>query len=282
MKFTNEIKREIVQLIADKKEYTLYAYLSDLLGEIEGPGNRKEIKRFMDFLVTREPVYSIFAKTGNVKLPFLSFSSLPGAPFCVGAGDCLEWCYSFKAWRYAAAFFRQCQNTMLLQTEKGREFILSELDSFDSGAPIDFRLYVDGDFSTIDEVSFWMDSLNDRPWLKTYGYSKSWELFIEYEKSGKSFPENYKLNLSSGSKYGQKEKESMKLLSITRGEFIAVSIGKKVSSSDHGTQTTNKALRAAHDKKAFTCPGSCGTCTPKGHACGSSRFNDIDIIIAVH
>ena len=64
--------------------------------------------------------FSIFAETGNVKLPFVSFSTLPGFS-CPGAGECLKFCYSYRAWRYPAGFLRQLQNTILLQTARGRD-----------------------------------------------------------------------------------------------------------------------------------------------------------------
>ena len=41
--------------------------------------------------------YNVF-KVGNSKLPFLNFSTLPGST-CPGAGECLNYCYSFKSWR---------------------------------------------------------------------------------------------------------------------------------------------------------------------------------------
>lgn len=75
----------------------------------------------------------------------------------------------------------------------------------------------------------------------------------------------------------------VKALPITRGEFVAVSIGKKVKSNDHGTIVTNAALRAAFpDTKIFPCPGTCGTCTGKGHACGMPSLKGITIAIAMH
>ena len=69
--------------------------------------------------------FSIFANGGNSKLPFVSFSTIPGAT-CPGAGDCLNVCYSFKAWRYPAAFFRQLQNFYLMNSKKGRDIIAKE------------------------------------------------------------------------------------------------------------------------------------------------------------
>jgi len=168
----------------------------------------------------------------------------------------------------------------LLQNETGRDRILSALDKFkpESGQ-IDFRLYVDGDFTGADDVSFWFNALNDRPWLSAYGYSKSWETLINYKGI---VPNNYRLNLSSGSKYSDEIKNKLKLLPYVRGEFKAVSLGRKVKSSDHGKREHQAELRRTYGGKSFTCPGLCGSCTKSGHACGSARFNGIDIIIAVH
>ena len=33
---------------------------------------------------------------------------------CPGAGSCVDWCYSLRAWRNPQAFFRQLQNTLLM------------------------------------------------------------------------------------------------------------------------------------------------------------------------
>jgi len=77
--------------------------------------------RFKSLLLNNRDVpFSIFASGGNSKLPFVSFSTIPGAT-CPGAGECLDFCYSFKAWRYPAAFFRQLQNFHLMNSKEGRE-----------------------------------------------------------------------------------------------------------------------------------------------------------------
>lgn len=240
------------------------------------------------------PRFTINAE-GNGKLPFLAFSSLPGKGFCPGAGDCLKWCYSFRAWRYPAAFCRQAQNSILMLTASGRAAILADLDKQaariarkNSELPrVDFRLYVDGDFQTAAMVAFWFDAIQARQNLAVYGYSKSWaELLQHAHGAGATMPTNYLLNLSSGSMHTQATRDMIIKLAISRGDFIAVNIGRAVHSSDHGTRDHNRELRAAHfantGRKAFTCPGACGDCTPTGHACGSDRFRGIDIIIAVH
>ena len=42
--------------------------------------------------------YRIFNRSGNEKLPFVTFSALP-IYTCPGAGECAGWCYSFKGTR---------------------------------------------------------------------------------------------------------------------------------------------------------------------------------------
>ena len=238
------------------------------------------------------PAFSIFREDGNSKLPFLAFSALAGRDFCPGSGPCLEWCYSFRAWRYPAAFCRQAQNSLLLCTERGRELILRELDrilarrKFRAMESVDFRLYVDGDFRDTNEIHFWMEALRERPQLAAYGYSKSFHELIGYgvalEAQGLAWPSNYLLNLSDGHRHTPATMAGMERLPITRGRFVAVTMGRKVKSSEHGDREHQAELRARYGRQAFTCPGKCGECTPKGHACGSERFRGVDVIIAVH
>ena len=243
--------------------------------------------RFKSLLLNNRDIpFSIFASGGNSKLPFVSFSTIPGAT-CPGAGECLDFCYSFKAWRYPAAFFRQLQNFHLMNSKKGREIIAEEFKNLKlkkGKSFLNLRLYVDGDFKNLNELTFWMNLLFLRPEIKAYGYSKSWQEFLTYDAMNLTFPENYKLNLSSGSIYGEDIKEKMNALPCTRGEFIAVEIDKRYDAPIGArTRRYNKAVKdSLGDKRAFICPGLCGSCTPNGHACGSDRFNNVKIAIATH
>lgn len=242
-------------------------------------GWQANFSKLEQVIVSGLPMYSVFALNGNSKLPFVSFSSLPGVT-CPGAGDCLIFCYSFRAWRYPAAFMRQCQNAFLMRHNQPAivQALHAVNDSF-KGEAYDVRLYVDGDFSSADDVSFWFDTIKAFPLAKVYGYSKSFEAILSY---GASYPTNYMLNISGGHNASFETIERVKALPITRGEFIAVSIGKKVKSTDHGKPETNKALRDSFKIKAFPCPGTCGTCTGKGHACGMQALKGVPIIIAMH
>lgn len=237
------------------------------------------------------PAFTIIAE-GNSKLPFLSFSAMPGFAFCPGSGDCRDWCYSFSAWRYPAAFCRQAQNTLLLSSYAGRVSIKSALNAqlrrpkYKALEKVDFRLYVDGDFRSGEDIHFWMSLIGNNPKLATYGYSKSFREFLDYDNAldrrGATWPTNYVLNVSSGHRHTPGIVQAIEALPITRGRFVAVAMPKKARSTDHGDRVHQKELRDHYGKTAFTCPGSCGTCTPSGHACGSKRFANVDIIIAAH
>ena len=242
-------------------------------------GWQANFAKLENVIVSCMPVYSVFALNGNSKLPFVSFSSLPGVT-CPGAGACLDFCYSFRAWRYPAAFMRQCQNAFLLRHNQPAivQALQSVNDTF-KGQSYDVRLYVDGDFAGVADVHFWFDTIKHFPLAKVYGYSKSFDAILAYRAS---YPVNYMLNISGGHNASFETIEKVKALPITRGEFIAVSIGRKVKGTEHGTPEINKALRDTFKIKAFPCPGTCGTCTGKGHACGMQALKGVPIIIAMH
>jgi len=158
--------------------------------------------------------------------------------------------------------------------------IVNELSAI--AGSFELRLYVDGDFASTQDVAFWMHTLQDMPNIKAYGYSKSFNELLAFDKCGFQWPTNYVLNISSGHNHNADTIALVKALPITRGEFVAVSIGRKVKSNDHGTIEINKALREHSIGKIFPCPGACGTCTGKGHACGMPTLKGITIAIAIH
>lgn len=286
-------------LAAGRNYADLYHEINDALETEEGPHWRRDLRKIQSLLADFtadapfEPPFKILAAGGNIKLPFLSFSVLPGVT-CPGAGDCLEFCYSFKAWRYPAAFCRQLQNTILLHTAAGREHIRESFVQYTDKAEaefrkIDFRLYVDGDFDSVKTVCFWFKLLRDNPTLNAYGYSKSFREILQ-AAALVHLPTNYTLNISSGHNTSGRELELIHMLSITRGEFNAVALANKYSTKDYGTPAYNMELRETYKantgRNAFPCPGKCGECRiVKGenkHACGDSALKDLDIIIAVH
>jgi hypothetical protein len=109
-----------------KQAIKIYSTGGDFMSYLRTNTNQgsKAVKRDLDklqtFLDTGVPAFSIWTQ-GNGKLPFLSFSAAPGEGVCPGAGDCLDFCYSFKAWRTFTPFARQLQNTILLDTQSGRD-----------------------------------------------------------------------------------------------------------------------------------------------------------------
>jgi len=252
-----------------------------------GKGWRKALER-----LEAGQLPEIFAN-GNGKLPFYAFSSLAGID-CPQAGSCLYgpngdllggFCYSFKAWRYPAAFLRQLINSLRLRSKEGRDEIVAAWMKLPRGATI--RLYVDGDFASPEILAFWFRLCNARPDLQVYGYSKSWRLLLDYADSNLPFPKNYLLNLSSGGNGTEEEKQAVSRLPIARGEFIAVSTAR-----DHGNAYQSKRnagfadyardVRESAGRRVFVCSGKCGDCTPQGHACGSEKFRGVPIAIGVH
>lgn len=268
-----------VSIVSDDKETILSNIDAALsLPVFASKGWQNDLRKLRSVVSSDSPSYSIFAMDGNGKLPFVSFSSLPGVT-CPGAGECLKFCYSFRAWRYPASFMRQAQNAFLMRFN--RDAITNALSSIVSTIPngFDMRLYVDGDFSSTSDVAYWFELLNQNPSIRAYGYSKSFDAILAYAGA---WPTNYQLNISGGHNADNATVARVKALPITRGEFIAVSIGRKINSKDHGTPSVNRALRETFKIKAFTCPGKCGTCTGKGHACGMSTLKGLPIIIAMH
>jgi hypothetical protein len=238
--------------------------------------------------------HSIFVE-GNSKLPFWSFSTLPGAD-CPGAGDCLNWCYSFKAWRYPGSFFRQLQNSLLMRFQWGRNRILEAFHALPQGVTL--RLYVDGDFRTVSDIMFWFDNLAHRKDIRAYGYSKSWQQFqdyarrMEFRHDSYAWPDNYALNLSSGSKHGAELRDFMAGLPITRGEFVAIPIDGKglpakqkdrYNSREYHSRVRESAKQVYPGLNVLSCPGNCGECpsavSKRGHAC---EWFDGVVAIGVH
>lgn len=286
--FQNAPKFSILQNLAVTIQTGTRAEASQALRDIarmpefSGPAWQASFKKLSVVFDTGAPAFTVFAMGGNSKLPFVAFSTLPGVT-CPGAGACLDFCYSFRAWRYPAAFARMAQNAFLMRHH--RAIIANEFFSIAAGRPdgFDFRLYVDGDFSSVDDVAFWFELLRKNPAARAYGYSKSFAQILTYAETGARMPENYMLNISGGHNANVATIARIKELTITRGEFIAVSIGRKVKSTDHGTPENNRAIRAAvPEQKVFPCPGKCGACTGAGHACGLPQMRGRIIAIAMH
>ena len=167
--------------------------------------------------------FSVFAAAGNQKLPFYAFSSLPGFD-CPGAALVFTGTMNTRrktsaragvtlsrGWRYPAAFFRQLQNSVLLRSNAGREIVANQFNEIPRGGPCAYMLT---GICSLEILRFWMDLCKSRTditiaghnGLAGYGYSKSWKLFIELDRSGYVWPANYLLNVSSGSRYGDEEK----------------------------------------------------------------------------
>jgi len=230
--------------------------------------------------VSLTPHYVVFAEKGNSKLPFVAFSTLPGVT-CPGAGECLNFCYSYAAWRHAPPFGRQAQNALLMRFNPLAVTLALRKISVKRWAVGGFhvRVNVDGDFATVDDVAFWADRAHELPHAQLYCYSKSFSELLAYDGE---WPQNLVLNLSSGHSHGPETVAAVERLPIARGWFIAINLGRKVRQDEHGTPVINRALLGAFGAKAFACPGRCGACTKGVHACGSMRFQGVPILVAGH
>ena len=196
-------------------------------------------QRLSDYIegnYTGKAPFAIWNLEGNNKLPFATFSTLPGVT-CPGAGACWfasaaskggdGYCYTLKGWRYPATLFRQVQNTLLIRHNS--DVIAQATYALKKNTTC--RLYVDGDFDSLRTLTFWMLVLRERPDLQTYGYSKSWNLFLMFDRLWASkigWPKNYLLNLSNGSKY-EHLRQKMERLQVVRGNFLALQIDKRLA-----------------------------------------------------
>jgi hypothetical protein len=282
------------------------------------PRAKAEMLRAMERMIDwirrgDDPPWEVFGQ-GNMKLPFMTWSILPLVT-CPGAGDCAAWCYSFRSWRYPFAFFRQFGNTLLLRFWPdiiAKKY--QELDFGDNQHPA-VRLYVDGDFTTIDQIDFWMN-LIQTPKGRTishYAYTKSWDLFLAYDRMAKGmWPRNFLVNISSGSIHNDSVKAQMKKLTCVRGEFVAIdkaeieaqeSVGERwaanpAKKSDAQIEAEARAkwknLQAWMNTHGFKgsegwygCPGKCAYCVPQSggqyiHACGWDKYRGKKIAIGIH
>jgi hypothetical protein len=202
---------------------------------------------------------------------------------------------------------RQVQNTILLQSKAGRSTIAAEFYKLPHASK--FRLYVDGDFDSVDTLRFFMDTIKTRPdivhvgdadGLVPFGYSKSWLEFLELDATGYDWPTNYFLNVSSGSLHGDDIKQRMLALPIARGEFLGVAIDKKhITSGAYrgpgrpGHKEYKQAIRLALTEKFgrarkggpryFACPGQCGGCMPDNRvACADAAMVGVMIAAPIH
>jgi hypothetical protein len=223
--------------------------------------------------------FSVFIPDGNVKLPFVTFSTLPLFT-CPGKGSCARYCYSLGSWRYPGSFCRQLQNTLFMRVR--REQIEEAFCDIPAGQTL--RLYVDGDFEDAEQFGWWMGLLARRPDLNAYGYSKSWDVIADYVRQAGKVPDNYALNLSTGGRPQKTSAEELLALPFVRGWFKVVNVDWHPSTPTAGNVGFAKfedphyhQLVRQAAPGAFSCPGKCGDC----HKCGDRAFNR-DVAIGIH
>jgi hypothetical protein len=200
-------------------------------------------------------------ETGNVKLPFVAYSEIPVVT-CPGAGGvsrfpqlhgnalgtakitengagrtgCATFCYSLKVFGKPSVVFRMLINTLGFSADPARHVNVVVEEVVRTKKKI-LRLFVDGDFRSTESVWFWMNAIKilAKHGVNVYGYSKSWEEFLEanrhYNANGDFWPRNYALNLSGGSRHSAELRGQMKRVldwrnagGVVRGEFNAVQV----------------------------------------------------------
>ena len=188
--------------------------------------------------------------------------------------------------RYPAPFFRQLQNTLLLRFRP--DVVESEFLAIPSDTS-EVRLYVDGDFESVERLAWWMRIVAMRPDLDCYGYSKSWQEFLMFFNSGGQFPDNYTLNVSNGSIHDANQvlKDSILALPCTRNEFAGVAIEGDFARGfeRYKDPAYHQAVRAAGQRefgrKVISCPGQCDDCG-HGRAMCANKSIDVPILIGIH
>ena len=151
------------------------------------------------------------------------------------------------------------------------------------------RLYVDGDFESVERLAWWMRIVAMRPDLDCYGYSKSWQEFLMFFNSGGQFPDNYTLNVSNGSIHDANQvlKDSILALPCTRNEFAGVAIEGDFARGfeRYKDPAYHQAVRAAGQRefgrKVISCPGQCDDCG-HGRAMCANKSIDVPILIGIH
>ncbi|QDP60677.1 MAG: hypothetical protein GOVbin1434_6 [Prokaryotic dsDNA virus sp.] len=231
-------------------------------------------------------------KSGNNKHKFMNYSTIPVIN-CPGFGSCVteNYCYSLNSMRFPKATLSWLQNQILednyfnlIEVELDKHLNQYYKKHLKQGLNIDFRLYNDGDFSSLNNMVLWFNLLKKYPFIKAYGYTKSLHLIKELTLMDFDFPDNYKFNLSSGSRYDYLKQDKVILNNpCYRGKFISFNFeGKKISTTKLNNDDKRKIHQKFKGKNIFICPGVCNTCTLAGHACGSDKFKNVDIVIPIH
>lgn len=309
----------------DPAKTSIIPYSSRIKAKLEKSAYWRDVRKLINWLsnpAIKTPPFEVFTE-GSSKLPFFQWSTVPGAT-CPGAGKCWDespspvqldsegrafrkqqsvpnkgYCYSLSGWRHVVPYLRQLQNTVLTRiTDKSHiERAIRAISEEGKKKKKDYvvRLFVDGDFDSLGTLEYWMHVCDRYPDLEFYGYSKSWDIFLEYHrKHGGVWPSNYALNLSNGTlweKLGgdiyKKKISQMMELSCVRGRFMVIKKKFLKTSMPPYTEKMAKALvdprtvpghdehmrevvRVAKenaselgiepDSKIVSCPGKCFAC----------------------
>jgi hypothetical protein len=287
--FPRRAAMELAQFVMDAPSAAAIAakcrwMIEDMVARFPGRGPHVSgswewmLARIADAIDNGTDAFTLISMDGNTKLPFASWSCLPVVT-CPGMGACGKFCYSLRAWRNPSAYGRQLWATIVLRFYRRR--IIDAWKALPAGIVV--RLYVDGDFDSAETLRFWFNLIAQRPDLRVYGYSKSWHLLIDWHRAGHTFPANYYVNVSSGSKYDNDPamRQAMLDLPVARGEFIVVKVKGEGTLWPKGFQryqskAYHEAVYAEAKRlgiKGVSCGGDCGACGNGTHWCGAIQPN---------
>ena len=77
----------IAKAASKKNKKGAIAIIDNILLTETGVHWIRDLVKLKEFLLDGKPRFSIMARDGNGKLPFLAFSSLPGEGFCIGKAN---------------------------------------------------------------------------------------------------------------------------------------------------------------------------------------------------
>lgn len=162
----------------------------------------------------------MFFSKGNRKLSSKQLIwSLPRGKTCIGAGECLKWCYEIKIERmYKNATDSRERN---LEASKRESFVKEVVDYIERSKRRIVRIHESGDFYNQKYLNKWIRIATLLPEIIFYAFTKSFQL--DFSKC----PENLIIIQSYGSKFdnkinkkGNTSRVIQSLEELKKGEYL--------------------------------------------------------------
>lgn len=164
--------------------------------------------------------------------------TLPAGRTCIGAGECLKWCYSRKAEKC----YPQVKASRLwkLEQSKQKDFIEKMVEALKKSGRQICRIHQDGDYYSQEYLDKWRAIATKLQKIKFYSFTKSFQLDFS------NLPDNLIIIQSYGSRFDSKINKLGNTARVIENE------------NELGT---GEYLCPYHDKKNFiACGISCNYC----------------------